>query len=79
MAGGMEPLAHQQAALDEIVRRGRAYFAGGWLELPVVPRWPTLMTGPTGTGKTAVAKMAAETLSTELSGKSVSTLIIATP
>lgn len=58
----MEPLNHQRQALDEIVSRARAFYAGEWLELPVVPRWASLLTGPTGTGKTAVAAMAADAL-----------------
>ncbi len=56
----MEALEHQQAALDEIVARARAYFRGDWRDLPIQPRWASLMVGPTGTGKTAVAAMAAE-------------------
>lgn len=76
----MEPLNHQQAALAEIVARARAFFAGGWLELPVVPRWPTLMVGPTGSGKTAVAAMAADALSDMLPGDStVSLLRVSSP
>ncbi len=55
----MEPLAHQRDALAEITRRARAYYSGEWLELPVVPRWASLMVAPSGTGKTAVAAMAA--------------------
>jgi hypothetical protein len=43
----MEPLALQRAAVAEFVRPARAHYAGDWLELPVVPRWPTLMDGPT--------------------------------
>lgn len=56
----MEALEHQRQALAEITARARAYYAGEWLELPVIPRWATLMVGPTGTGKTTVAAMATE-------------------
>lgn len=77
----MEPLNHQRAAHDEVVSRARAFFAGGWHELPVIPRWASLIAGPTGTGKTTVANMAAETLSREYDdeAKRVSTLILSTP
>lgn len=56
----MEALDHQRKALDEIVARARAYFRSDWRDLPIQPRWASLMVGPTGTGKTAVAAMAAE-------------------
>ncbi len=76
----MEVLAHQREALEEIVRRARAYFRGDWRGLPVEPRWASLLVGPTGTGKTAVATMAADRLSAEISGEaSITTLIVATP
>ncbi len=80
----MEPLAHQRAALDEITARARAYFAGDWQQLPVIPRWASLMIGPTGTGKTAVAAMAAEALgdydpATLMWGNPVSLLRVSAP
>lgn len=56
----MHALDHQREALEEITRRARAYFKGDWHNLPIQPRWASLMVGPTGTGKTAVAAMAAE-------------------
>jgi SpoVK/Ycf46/Vps4 family AAA+-type ATPase len=55
----MQPLTHQREALAEITRRARAYYSGDWTELPVVPRWASLMVAPSGVGKTAVAAMAA--------------------
>ena len=80
----MQVLEHQIEAHAEIVRRARAYFRGDWRGLPVEPRWASLLIGPTGTGKTAVSKMAADSLASEISGEisgeaSVTTLIIATP
>lgn len=62
----MEVLEHQRQALDEIVSRARAYFRGDWRGLPIQPRWASLMIGPTGTGKTAVAAMAAEAASANM-------------
>lgn len=56
----MEALDHQRAGLDEIVSRMRAFGRGGWRDLPVQPKWASLIVGPTGSGKTAVAAMAAE-------------------
>lgn len=58
----MDALDHQKNALEEITRRARAYFAGDWRGLPILPRWASLMVGPTGTGKTAVAAIAAEAI-----------------
>lgn len=62
----MEPLIHQRNAVEEITKRAQAYYAGEWLELPVIPRWASLITGPTGTGKTAVAAMVAESVGASL-------------
>ena len=59
----MQALEHQADAVAEIVDRARAYFAGEWRGLAIKPRWHTLLAGPTGTGKTAVASMAAAVLS----------------
>lgn len=59
----MDALNHQQAALAEIVARARAYFRGDWHDLPIQPRWASLICGPTGSGKTALAAMAATKLS----------------
>ena len=56
----MNALEHQRGALAEITARARAFFRGGWHDLPIQPRWPTLIVGPTGTGKTTLAAMAAE-------------------
>ena len=78
----MEVLKHQREALDEIVRRARAYFRGDWRGLPVLPRWASIMIGPTGTGKTAVAMMAAAKLSedaTDATDTTVSLCRVAAP
>lgn len=80
----MEPLDHQRQALAEIVSRARAFFRGDWQSLPVQPRWASLMIGPTGTGKTAVAAMAAEALgdydpAALMWGKPVSLLRVSSP
>lgn len=77
----MESLEYQRHAHNEIVSRARAFFAAGWQDLPVRPRWASLIAGPTGSGKTTVAAMAADTLSREFgkeAGK-VSTLLLSTP
>ncbi len=79
----MEPLDYQRRAHDEIVGRARAFFAsdGRWQDLPITPRWASLVAGPTGSGKTTVVKMAADTLSRECGDESnrISTLILSTP
>jgi SpoVK/Ycf46/Vps4 family AAA+-type ATPase len=54
------PLDHQKEALDEIIARAKAYYAGTWKNLPIRPRWHSLICGPTGVGKTALAVLAAE-------------------
>jgi SpoVK/Ycf46/Vps4 family AAA+-type ATPase len=53
------PLAHQKEALDEIIARAKAYYAGNWQNLPICPRWHSLVCGQTGVGKTALAGLAA--------------------
>ena len=58
----MQPLDHQQAALAEILARGRAFYAGHWRGLAIQPRFHSLLVASTGTGKTAIAEMAAAEL-----------------
>lgn len=58
----MQALEHQADAVAQIAARARAYFAGEWRGLAIKPRWHTLLVGPTGTGKTAVAHMVAAAL-----------------
>jgi SpoVK/Ycf46/Vps4 family AAA+-type ATPase len=60
MSAPITPLAHQKEALDEIIARAKAYFAGTWKNLSIRPRWHSLVCGPTGVGKTALAMIAAE-------------------
>jgi SpoVK/Ycf46/Vps4 family AAA+-type ATPase len=60
------PLAYQKEALEEITARANAYFAGQWKNLPIHPRWHTLICGPTGVGKTALAVLAAERVGASL-------------
>ena len=63
----MEPFQHQAAALAEIVARAKAFYDGYWRELPIKPRFHTLVVAPTGVGKSALATMAAAEIS-ETSG-----------
>ena len=70
-SGGKEGSAvkvfsHQTAALDEIVARCIAFFGGDWSDLPIKPRFASLLCGPTGTGKTALAAMAAEAVGAKI-------------
>jgi ATP-dependent Clp protease ATP-binding subunit ClpA len=60
MSMPITPLAYQKEALEEITSRANAYFAGQWKNLPIHPRWHTLICGPTGVGKTALAVLALE-------------------
>ena len=64
----MEILDHQATAVAEITARALAFFRGDWRGLPIQPRWHTLIVGPTGTGKTTVAAMAADTLTRTMPG-----------
>lgn len=59
MSISITPLAHQKEALEEITARAKAFFAGHWRTLPIRPRWHSLVCGPTGVGKTAIAVQAA--------------------
>lgn len=60
------PLPHQKDALNEIIARANAYYAGTWRNLPIRPRWHSLVCGPTGVGKTALAMLAAEATNSSL-------------
>lgn len=59
MSIAITPLAHQKEALNEITARAKAFFAGQWRNLLIRPRWHSLVCGPTGVGKTAIAVQAA--------------------
>ena len=56
----MQVFDHQVAALEEITARARAFYAGTWRKIPIRARFHSLLVGPTGTGKTALANMAAK-------------------
>lgn len=62
----MQVFDHQAAPLAEITARARAFFAGNWREIPIRPRFHSLLIGPTGTGKTALATMVAESVGATL-------------
>lgn len=51
---------HQISAFNVLLARAQTYFAGHWQSLPIKTRWHSLIVGPTGTGKTALARMVAE-------------------
>ncbi len=51
----MQPLDFQVAAIVELTARTNAFFAGKWRGLNLNCRWASLMTGPTGVGKTSCA------------------------
>jgi SpoVK/Ycf46/Vps4 family AAA+-type ATPase len=56
----MQVFDHQIAALEEITARARAFYAGIWRKIPIRARFHSLLVGPTGTGKTTLATMAAK-------------------
>lgn len=66
MSTATTPLDHQREALKEIISRANAYFAGHWQDLPISPRWHSLVCGPSGVGKTALAVIAADAVSASL-------------
>lgn len=63
----MEALDYQKHALAEIVARARTYFRGHWRDLPIQPRWPTILVAQTGLGKTTTATMVARAAGVEAS------------
>ena len=56
----MQVVDHQIAALEELTARARAFYAGIWRNIPIRTRFHSLLVGPTGTGKTTLATMAAK-------------------
>lgn len=70
----MEALEHQVKALEEIAARARAYFClseNSWQNLPIRPRWATILCAPTGSGKTTIASMVAHAVDASLIRTSV--------
>ncbi len=55
----MEPMDFQAGAIAELTARANAFFTGKWRALPLNCRWSSLMTGPTGVGKTTCAGIVA--------------------
>lgn len=51
---------HQISAFNVLLARAQTYFSGHWRSLPIKTRWHSLLVGPTGTGKTALARMVAD-------------------
>lgn len=49
--------------MDELMARARAYYRGNWRDLTIQPRWHSLVVGPTGSGKSAIASIAARKMS----------------
>jgi len=73
----MEVFNHQAAALAEITARARAYYEGTWRKLPIRARFHSLLVGPTGCGKTALATMVAQALATK--SMAVTTVRVSVP
>lgn len=56
----MKIFSHQATTYRELLSRAQTFFAGHWRHLPIRTRWHTLVVGPTGSGKTALASILAE-------------------
>jgi hypothetical protein len=69
-------LEHQRQAFDRLRAVGRAAFSAHRLVLPMRLRANTLMVGPSGTGKTFLAKAVADALEVPLLALSVSDWIL---
>jgi SpoVK/Ycf46/Vps4 family AAA+-type ATPase len=47
---------HQQEIFRELITTARAFGKENWFSLPVLPRWHTLLVGPTGNGKSHLVR-----------------------
>jgi hypothetical protein len=65
-------LPHQRSAFHSLLEVGSACFAISRESLSIAPRTNTLIVGPTGTGKTFLARQVAESLGVDFMGISVS-------
>jgi hypothetical protein len=65
-------LPHQRLAFRSLIEVGSACFEISRENLPIAPRTNTLIVGPTGTGKTFLARRVAESLGVDFMGISVS-------
>lgn len=50
---------HQISAFNVLLACAQTYFRGHWRSLPIKTRWHGMLLGPTGVGKTELAKMVA--------------------
>lgn len=57
-----EIFPYQEAAYRQLRATAETFFRGWWKDLPLRPRFNRLVVGPTGTGKTHIARQLAEDL-----------------
>jgi hypothetical protein len=57
---------YQQAVYERLLKRGKAHRSSCRMDLPIRPRFHSLVIGPTGSGKTFLAEEAAEALGFEV-------------